>query len=161
MDTALSRAELTDMLPGLKRLLEANGRELLRIKAEIEALQRQYQETQRAGSNIGGSISMIEKALNLPSSGVAEVTEVPQSPGSKNSDATSVLMRIVAEHQDSGGIDIDSISDELKRRGVFLKSRDYLHTILNRKKNHQKKLIRTDGKWFLTERGKEEVKARS
>ncbi len=161
MDTALSQEELTDMLPGLKRLLEAKAAELLRIKADIEALQREYQEVQRTGNNIGGSIAAIEKALNLPTSGAALVADAPQSPETQYSDATSMLMRIVAEHQDSGGIDIDSISDELKRRGVFLKSRDYLHTILNRKKNHQKKLIRTDGKWLLTEKGKEEVKARS
>jgi hypothetical protein len=159
MDTkALSRKELQDMLASLKRLRDAGTEDLFRIKAQIEALQQEFTEVSRTGGNIAGSIKAIEKTLGLQPTEEVSSPEAPVSAAVGGLDNTQAVMRIVAEHNDKGGIDIDGISDLLKERGVFLKSRDYLHTILNRKKNQQKKLAKVSGKWFLTEKGKTEVR---
>jgi hypothetical protein len=48
------------------------------------------------------------------------------------------------------------IFQALREKGIKI-TREYLHTILNRKKNYQKKLVKENGKWFLTEKGKEEL----
>jgi len=146
------------MLASLKRLQGAATEDLFRIKAQIEALQQEFTDVSRSSGNIAGSIKAIEKKLGLQPTEDVGPPEAPVSAAVAGLDNTQAVMRIVAEHNDKGGVDIDRISDLLKERGVFLKSRDYLHTILNRKKNKQKKLAKVGGKWFLTEKGKDEVR---
>jgi predicted transcriptional regulator len=88
-------------------------------------------------------------------------TPLPQVGTSKTqssdtADTTRTVMNIVAGKHDAGGITFGDIYQALKDRGIDI-TRMYLHTILNRKKNRQKKLEKRGDKWFLTAKGKEEL----
>jgi hypothetical protein len=76
----------------------------------------------------------------------------------KSMDASEAAMRIVAAKNVSGGITFDEVLRALQEQGYNIE-REYLHTILNRKKNYQGKLRRDEDtkKWFLTDKGKQEL----
>jgi Tfp pilus assembly ATPase PilU len=76
-------------------------------------------------------------------------------PGSPT-DATKSVMQLIMENNESGGVTFDQILSVLKSQGYTTK-RDYLHTILSRKKNYQKKIKKENKRWFLTDLGKEEM----
>ena len=159
MDSNLSRTELESTLAGLVKLYEQNRRTFEVKRAEAVKITGEMAAIAEVGKGLTASMNAIKKELGLPLDEKPQPAAGPPSEG--EIDVTLEVMRIIADHQDKGGIDIDDISAELTARGIAVSSRDYLHTILNRKKNKQKKLIRVDGKWFLTDKGKAEVKMRS
>jgi len=65
-------------------------------------------------------------------------------------------MLIVARYHDRGGITFERIYSITQEEGLKV-DREYLHTVLNRKRRRQKKLEKRDDKWFLTDMGKEEL----
>jgi hypothetical protein len=160
MDSNLSESELQTALGALIRLQEQNRRALQAKRAEAAKLTGEATKIAEAGKGIVAAINTIRKELGLP---LEEHQGAPASASLNGgaTDTTSEVMRIISDHQEKGGIDIDDIDAKLKQKGVTVSSRDYLNTILTRKKNKQKKLIRVDGKWLLTDKGKTEVKMRT
>ena len=158
MDTNLSRTELQDTLSVLTKLQEQNRNAFQAKRAEASRIASELTGIMEEGKSLAASIKTVKAKLGMP------VDEEPRSSGASSGDVTDTtleVMRVIAEHQDHGGISIDGIDAELKAKGIAVSSRDYLNTILTRKKNKQKKLIRVDGKWLLTDKGKAEVKMRT
>jgi hypothetical protein len=159
MDSNLSRAELQSTLEGLTKLQEQTRRAFESKRAEAVKITGELAVIAEEGKSLAASIKAIKGRLGLP---VDQPRDTPSERASEGEiDTTFEVMRIISEHQDHGGIEIDGIDAELRAKGIIVSSRDYLHTILNRKKNKQKKLMRVDGKWFLTDKGKAEVKMRA
>jgi hypothetical protein len=158
--TGFPEGELQETLRGLERLHQAAVREYQRKQAEYQALSRELSELAVSVKNLWGSIGAVKHALGLPIAERAAQPELVAPPlvemPSGAMGVTETVMYIVAQHQDSGGIGFDEILQDLTGRGHAI-TREYLHTILNRKKNHQKKLVRNSGKWFLTDKGKAEL----
>jgi hypothetical protein len=159
MDASLSRNELHTMLEGLTKLQEQNRLVFEEKRAEAVRITGELAAIAEEGKSVAASIKAVKKRLGLPVEEPRKSTSGPTKEG--EIDVTFEVMLIIAEHQDKGGINIDGIDAELKAKGITVSSRDYLNTILTRKKNKQKKLIRVDGKWFLTDKGKAEVKMRT
>jgi hypothetical protein len=159
----LPKAELESTLKGLRRMFEASRADYERKKIQYQFLGQELTDLGGSIRSLGGSIIAIEAALGLPVESVEVVVPVTaESPpseakaGSKEKGVTEAVMKIVAQHQEIGGIEFDEILKELANQGIVI-TREYMHTVLNRKKNHQKKLMRMDGQWFLTDKGKAEV----
>jgi len=141
-------------LKNLRRLYEATSRDYEKKYIQYQELSRDLTSISDSAKSFRASIMSIEKDLGLPSEQIP-LPEGEVKPGTP-ADATKTVMRLVAEHNQSGGIGFDQILNVLRKEGHKTK-RDYLHTILSRKKNYQKKLIKQNGKWFLTDLGKEEM----
>ena len=158
--TGFPKDELHETLRGLERLHQAAVQEYQRKQVEYQALSRQLSDLAVSVKNLWGSIGAVKHALGLSvdDPGTQPEPVAPALVDMPNGEigVTETVMRIVAQHQDSGGIRFDEILQDLTGRGHTI-TREYLHTILNRKKNHQKKLIRDNGKWFLTDKGKVEL----
>jgi len=153
--SGLSRADMEDMLEKFKRLLTASTREYEQKYLQYEELSRDLSHLGESLKNIKGSITAVERALGLE----AEQIRLPETADLKLGKPvgdTEAAMRIVAAHNESGGIGFDHILKELHRQGRSV-TREYLHTILNRKK-YKGKLHRDENeKWFLMEKGKQEL----
>jgi hypothetical protein len=159
ISSKLPKEELQETLQGLKRLLEVNEQEYHSKKAQYEQLLEELSGLGSSIKNLRGSVAAVERALGIAPVQPEKPTEpAPMKDGSggETVDASRFVMGIVANHNDSGGITFDEVFEAVKGQKLDV-SREYLHTILNRKKNHQKKLSKADGRWFLTEKGKEEL----
>ena len=155
--TDLSKTELEETLKNLRRLYEAANRDHEKKYIQYQEIGRELNSISESAKTFRASILAVEKALGLPSEQIP-LPERDVKPGSP-ADATKTVMRLIAEHNESGGITFDQILRALRSEGHNTK-RDYLHTILSRKKNYQKKLTKQNGKngkWFLTDLGKEEL----
>src|SRR5215213_2865722 len=145
MDSTLSRTELQNTLTVLTKLQEQNRSALEAKRAEAVRITGELATIAEEGRSLAASIKTVRTKLGLPE----EKREISRGPSSEGEiDTTFEVMRIIADHQEKGGIDIDEIAAELKAKGIPVSSRDYLNTILTRKKNKQKKLIRVDGQWL-------------
>lgn len=153
----LSKSELEETLKNLRRLYETARRDYEKKYIEYQEFGRELNSISDSAKSFRASIMAVEKALGLSSEQIPlpEGEVKPGAPGTP-ADATKTVMRLVAEHNESGGIGFDQILQVLRSHGHKTK-RDYLHTILSRKKNYQKKLLKQNGKWFLTDLGKEEM----
>lgn len=158
----ISKDELQETLRGLERLHQATVQEYQQKEEEYQVLSRRLSDLATSAKNLWGSIGAVKRALGLPvderplrpQSVAPPLVDVPS--GEVGQGITETVMRIVAQNHDSGGIGFDEILQTLAGHGHKI-TREYLHTILNRKKNHQKKLVRENGKWFLTDKGKMEL----
>jgi len=152
--SGLPKTELESSLRDLKRLYEAAAQEYQEKYLHYQEVGRELVTIQDSLKGFRTSIATVEKALGLSS----EQIPLPQGEVKRGAppDATETVMRLVAAHHEEGGITFDQILNTLRSEGHKTK-RDYLHTILNRKKNYQKKLTKQNGKWLLTDKGKEEV----
>jgi hypothetical protein len=155
--SGLPKQELADTLQSLRRLLEASQHDYQIKTKQYEDLSGELNALGNSIRSLMGSIAAVERALGLPPEEQSKIPAIspPKNPA-QSVDATETVMRIVASHHNADGITINGIAQELKEQNVEI-SREYLHTILNRKKNHQKKLTKVDGNWFLTDKGMEEV----
>jgi hypothetical protein len=150
----LPKDALEDSLRSLRRLFDAASQEYQEKYLQFQALGNELNVIQESMRSFRTAMSTVEKALGISSQPVllpeGEIKrEIPV-------DATETVMRLVAAHHESGGISFDQIFQSLKSQG-HKTSREYLHTILNRKKNYQKKLKKENGRWLLTDKGKEEL----
>lgn len=155
----MSNREIEELLNGTRKMLELKRQERATKMAQFDALGRELTGLGNSIKSLEGTVVTYEQALGLPpESGGMAIADAPGAaePLSESRDTTRAVMEIVAGRNASGGITIDQIAAALKDQG-FEVTREYLHTILNRKKNHQKKLTKDEGKWFLTEKGKEEL----
>jgi hypothetical protein len=155
--TDLSKSELEETLKNLRRLHEAANREHEKKYIQYQELGRELNSILDSAKSFRASIIAVEKALGLSS----EQIPLPEEKVKLGTpaDATKTVMRVIAEHNESGGVTFDQILRVLRSEGHKTK-RDYLHTILSRKKNYQKKLTKQNGKngkWFLTDLGKEDL----
>ena len=153
----LSKEELEATLERLKRLFVAAARDYNEKSIQLEKLGRESAALGESMRNLKGSIAMIERALGVSSG--SEQMPLPQPlevKAGKSFGASEAAMKIVAAKNDSGGITFDGILQALHDQGHKV-TREYMHTILNRKKNYQKKLVREKGRWFLTDRGRQEL----
>jgi len=153
----LSREDLEGTLERLRRLYEAARRAYNEKSIQVEELSRELGGLGESMRNLKGSMAMIERSLGLASE--SEQIPLPEGPGVRSGKAlgsSEAAMKIIAAKNDSGGITFDGILQALHDQGHTI-TREYMHTILNRKKNYQKKLVRENGRWFLTDRGKQEL----
>jgi hypothetical protein len=153
--SGMSKSELEEMLASLKRLHDGTRRHYDQKFIEYDELARELNTLAESLKSIKGSIAAIERNLGLSSEQI-RLPDVPEVKIGKPMDATETVMRLVAEKNESGGITFDEILQALRDKGIKI-TREYLHTILNRKKNYQKKLKKENGKWFLTDLGKQEL----
>lgn len=151
----ITKTELEEMLASLKRLHDATRRRYDQKFIEHEQLAREINSLAESMKSIKGSMVAIERNLGLSSEQI-RLPDVPEVKIGKPMDTTETVMRMIAAKNESGGITFDEIFQGLKDKGIKI-TREYLHTILNRKKNYQKKLKKENGKWFLTDKGKEEL----
>jgi len=151
----LPKAELQEILMRLERLHEASLAEYQHKNMEYGRLGQEIDELAGSLTSIAGSIAVVRQRLGLPHEPLPGIG-TSKSQSSDTADTTRTVMNIVAGKHDAGGITVGEIYQALKDRGIFI-TRMYLHTILNRKKNRQKKLAKRDDKWFLTDKGKEEL----
>jgi len=155
--TELSKRELEETLRNLRRLYDTAIRDHQQKYIEYQEFGRQLNLILDRAKSYRASIMAVEKDLGLSSEQIP-LPEGDVEPGTP-ADATKTVMRLIAEHNESGGVTFDQILRVLRNEGHKTK-RDYLHTILSRKKNYQKKLTKQggkNGKWFLTDLGKEEL----
>jgi len=151
----LTKSELQDTLRSLKRLHEASIQDFQRKQVQYAELSEALGALAQSVKNIEGSIAAVNRALGLPQEQAAPLATAGDGE-TETVDTTRTVMNIIASKHDSGGITFDQVFQSLKDQGVEI-SREYLHTILNRKKNRQKKLEKRGDKWFLTDKGKEEL----
>jgi hypothetical protein len=154
----MTKADLEATLAGFKRFYEASRHAYDQKYLKFEELRRDLDALADEIKSVKGSIIAVERALGLS----PEQIRLPETPelrrAGKPLGVTEGTMRIVADKNDTGGLTFDEILKALHEQGFKTLTREYLHTILNRKKNYQKKLYRDENKrWFLTEKGKEEV----
>lgn len=155
--TKLTKSELEETLRNLRRLYEAAIRDHQQKYIEYQEFGRELNSILDRAKSYRASIMAVEKDLGLSSKQIP-LPEGDVKPGTP-ADATKTVMRFIAEHNESGGATFDQILRVLRSEGYNTK-RDYLHTILSRKKNYQKKLTKQNGKngkWFLTDLGKEDL----
>ena len=151
----LSKQELEETLKNLRRLHEGALRDYQKKYIEYQELGRELNAISDSAKSFRASIMAVEKALGLSSEQIALPKAEIIKPGSPT-DATKSVMQLITENNESGGITFDQILNALRSQGYKTK-RDYLHTILSRKKNYQKKLRKENGRWFLTDLGKQEM----
>lgn len=158
MTSKVPKNELQETLQGLRNVLEANEQEYRAKKGQFDDLAKELNGLQSSIASLKGSIMIVERAL-----GLAPTQEQPAEPapakiggGGEVVDTSKTVMGIVASRNESGGMTFDELFDVVKEKNLNV-TREYLHTILNRKKNHQKKLAKVEGRWFLTDKGKEEL----
>jgi hypothetical protein len=150
------KSELEDMRQKFRRFLKATREEYEQKYMQYETLSREIAVLGDSIRSIKGSLDAVERALGLSPEQV-RLPETRELKLGKPVGDTEAAMRIVASRQESGGISFDEILRELHSQGRRV-TREYLHTILNRKKNYQGKLSRDEnGKWFLTDKGKQEL----
>jgi hypothetical protein len=153
----MPKAELEETLASLKRLFDVSRRDYEKKYMQYEELSRDLNSLSETIKSIKGSMAAVERALGLS----PEQIRLPDTPEvrqvGKPVGVTEAAMRLVAAKNESGGIAFDEILRALHEQGYKTLTREYLHTVLNRKKNYQKRLDRIDGKWFLTEKGKQEL----
>jgi hypothetical protein len=151
----MPKAELEETLASLKRLFDVSRRDYDSKYLQYEELSRDLSSLGESIRSIKGSMAAVERALGL----TPEQIRLPDTPEVRplgRPGVTEAAMRIVAAANESGGVTFDEILKGLHEQGYKI-TREYLHTVLNRKKNYQKKLVRTNGKWFLTDKGKQEL----
>jgi hypothetical protein len=162
MEIKLAQSELQSVLATLNKFREQNRRAYEAKRAEAAKIAGELAKIAEAGKGLAAAINSVRQELGMP---LEERHDAPASSSGPSrageTDTTFEVMRIISEHQEQGGIDIDGIEAKLKERGVKVSSRDYLNTILTRKRNKQKKLTRVDGKWLLTDKGKAEVRMKT
>lgn len=161
----MARAELEETLARFKKVLGVTLQEYQQKYVQFQDLSRELTALGDSVKNLKGSVATIERALGLSSESeqialpandqLVPLEEVDKVRVGKM-DASEAAMRIVASQNDSGGITFNEIFHALNGQGYKV-SREYMHTILNRKKNYQKKIEKRGDKWFLTEKGKEEL----
>ena len=153
--TVLAETELQKTLESLERIRESAVQAREQKKVQHREIAQEIQVLGESIRNIDGSISLVRRSLGLPPQ---EATKpgIARPESGEGADTTRKVMLIVASRDESGGVTIDEIDQALKNQGVFI-TRMYLHTILNRKKNRQKKLEKRGDQWFLTAKGKEEL----
>jgi hypothetical protein len=151
----LPKAELQETLMRLERFHEASLAEYQQKDAEYNRLGQEIDELATSIKSIADSIAVVRHKLGLPQKPLQQIG-ASKSQSSDTADTTRTVMNIVADKHDAGGITVGEIYQALKDRGIII-TRMYLHTILNRKKNRQKKLEKRGDKWFLTDKGKEEL----
>jgi hypothetical protein len=153
--SGMSRAELEETLSRLKRLHDATRRNYDQKFIEYDEMARELNSLAESLKSIKGSMTAIERDLGLSSEQI-RLPDLPEVKVGKPMDTTETVMRLIAAKNESGGITFDEILQALRDKGIKV-TREYLHTILNRKKNYQKKLIKQNGKWLLTDLGKQEL----
>lgn len=153
--TGMPKTELEETLIRLKRLHDATRRDYDQKYVQYQELGRDLQSLGESIKSIKGSMATIERALGLTSEQI-HLPDAPDVKLGKPVDTTETAMRIVAAKNDSDGVTFDEVLRALHEQGHKV-TREYLHTILNRKKNYQKKLVRQNDRWFLTDKGKEEL----
>lgn len=153
----MPKEELEETLASLKRLFDVSRRDYEKKYMQYEELSRDINSLSESIRNIKGSMAAVERALGL----TPEQIRLPDTPEvrqiGKPVGVTEAAMRLVAAKHESGGITFDEILAALHEQGYKKLTREYLHTVLNRKKNYQGKLVREDGQWFLTDKGKQDL----
>jgi hypothetical protein len=151
----LPKAELMETLVRLERYHAASLEEYQQKKGQYEEIGRELNALATSLKSIADSIAVMRLRLGLPEGRLPEIGS-GRSQAGDTGDVTRMVMNIVAGKHDAGGITFGEIYQALKDQGIII-TKMYLHTILNRKKNRQKKLEKRDDKWFLTDKGKEEL----
>lgn len=157
--SGMTKAELEETLAGFRKFYEASRRAYDQKSLQFEELRRELDSLADSIKNVRGSMAAVQRALGLSPEQIPLPEDSPalRRPG-KPMGVTEAAMRLVAAKEESGGITFDEILRALHDQGFKTLTREYLHTILNRKKNYQKKLYRDEKKrWFLTAKGKEEI----
>jgi hypothetical protein len=158
-NSGLGKSALEQTLANMELLRDAKRKELAIKKREYERLENELRAAGTALHNISGSILSLRQDLGLEESEPiltmqdARPADAEQKDGT---DQTRAAMLVVARYHDRGGLPFEHIHKILHDEGVDV-DREYLHTILNRKRTRQGKLAKTNGRWFLTDKGKEEV----
>jgi hypothetical protein len=152
--TEMSRSDRQLALETLKRLYDSARREYEQKAIKYDELGKELMGISESLRSYKGSIASVEREL-----GLSEQIDLPDAPEvrigkQKSMDASEATMRIVAAKNEN--ITFDEILQTLIAQGYKI-TREYMHTVLNRKKNYQKKLDKKNGKWFLTEKGKQEL----
>jgi hypothetical protein len=157
-DSGLSRAEVEATLKNLELLREAKKREVESLKRQYQRMEADLRSAALALHNLNGSILSLEESLGLET-GEQTVLVAPEGPGERttaNVDKSRAIMLIIARHNDLGGIGFEPIFKIAQDKGLDI-DREYLHTVLNRKRRAQGKLSKSNDKWFLTDKGKQEL----
>jgi hypothetical protein len=158
--SGLDKSELENTLRNLELLRDAKKREVDTLRQQHQRIESEMRSANTAIHNLNGSILALRESLGLEDEeqAILMFQEVnpetePRGPIVDNSRA---IMLIVARYHDRGGISYERIYSIAQDEGLKV-DREYLHTVLNRKRRRQKKLEKRDEKWFLTEKGKEEL----
>ena len=156
--SGLDRSEIESTLRNLELVRDAKRREIDTLRVQLQRVEAELRSANIALQNLNGSILALRGSLGLEDEEQAilmfqEAQPEPREPAIDNSRA---IMLIVARYHDRGGIAFEQIYQTAKAEGLDI-TREYVHTVLNRKRRRQKKLDRRDDKWFLTDKGKEEL----
>lgn len=156
--SGLEKSELEGTLKNLELLRDAKKREVDALKLQHQRIEAEMRSATTAIHNLSGSILALRESLGLEDEeqAILMFQEVHAEPREQVIDTSRAIMLIVARYHDRGGIGFTQIYKITQEEGLNV-TREYLHTVLNRKRNRQGKLAKRDGKWFLTDKGKEEL----
>lgn len=158
--SGLDRSEIEGTLRNLELVRDAKKRDIEALRAQLLRVEAELRVANIALQNLNGSIIALRGTLGLEDEEQAilmfqEAHSEPE-PRGPIIDNSRAIMLIVARYHDRGGITFDQIYRMAKEEGLDV-TREYTHTVLNRKRLRQKKLEKRDDKWFLTDKGKEEL----
>jgi type II secretory pathway component PulJ len=157
--SGLEKVEMERTLHNLERVRDAKKQELNRLKQQYQKLEADLRSAGTALHNLTGSILALREDLGLEGEGEQNILtfqEAHPEPKEPVIDSSRAIMLIVARYHDRGGIGFERIYSITQEEGLKV-DREYLHTVLNRKRRRQKKLEKRDDKWFLTDKGREEL----
>lgn len=158
--SGLERSELEKTLHNLELVRDAKRQEMDAWRRQQRELEVSLRTGGTALQNLDGSILAIREALGLEVEGQGILVMQEAHPDSDHFseaiDKSRAIMLIVARHHDRGGIGFEQIYKIAQEEGLGV-DREYLRTVTNRKRARQRKLAKRDGKWFLTDKGKEEL----
>lgn len=158
--SGLQRSEIESTLKNLELLRDAKRREIDALRLQLQRVEAELRVANLALQNLNGSILALRGDLGLEDQEQAilmfQEAQSEQPRRERLIDNSRAIMLIVARYHDRGGITFEQIYKTAKEDGLDV-TREYVHTVLNRKRRRQKKLDRRDDKWFLTDKGKEEL----
>jgi hypothetical protein len=158
--SGLDKSELESTLKNLELLRDAKKRELDGLRLQHQRIEGEMRSANAAIYNLNGSILALRESLGLEEEEQAilmfQEAHPETEPRGPIVDNSRAIMLIVARYHDRGGISFERIYSITQEEGLKV-DREYLHTVLNRKRRKQGKLAKRDDKWFLTDKGKEEL----
>jgi len=156
--SGLDKSELENTLKNLEVLRDAKKREVESLRFQYQRIETEMRSANTAIHNLNGSILALRESLGLEDEeqAILMFQEAHTEPRDQLIDNSRAIMLIVARYHDRGGIGFTQIYKITQEEELGV-TREYLHTVLNRKRNRQGKLVKRDGKWFLTDKGKEEL----
>jgi|GEM_PF-6578534 len=159
-NSGLDKSALEQTLANMELVQEAKRKELAIKKREYERLEGELRAVATALHNINGSILSLRQDLGLEdeSEPILKMQDARpvEAETKEDTDQSRAVMLVVARFHDRGGIPFEHVLKTLHSEGVGI-DREYLHTVLNRKRTRQGKLSKVNGRWFLTDKGKAEL----